>query len=901
MKAIYTAVGLASLQLIATYLSVNEVELAAMLRGVLANSAFFWVLLILASSLRAMRLTAIVLLAVGAVSALINTHISINGSLPSLGHAALASNGAFLEALMLQPSLYIWLVLAVTILWGGRVLPCGLFIKPSRFLGYSLGSVLTVFLLATSFLPVPAFSKWYAKSFVEFNLPTRQIDTGHIQGRLDGHSLVDSREKGARGALTPVKNVILVLVEGLSQAHIDAGWLPQLRLLEQRGLKAIRFLNHQRQTNRGLYSLFCGAYPNLLAGVAKADLMALSGLKQSCLPHALEKGGVETAFIQAASLNYMSKDLFAEAAGFSIVKGQHEISQPELVGPWGVDDVSLYREGLRYLESSGPEKRFLAMLTTSTHPPYRVPDGGQGKQEAFRYAGEAVGWLVDELERRDILDETIIIISSDESSTGDLAVHTELPGDNYGYLLALGGGLSGVATGLRGQVDLPAIISEFLGSDWGVSGVPLSSTPHPLRRLYAGNAFQQELYEITADSFVRCNTSFQCNKKVVEQRIYDLVKQNDLTEADQGPILANMSLRNFDASLDPMVLGRLITTSPRGSTLFAKIDLDTSASPDRKEDKVVDFLGWDCSEQVGGNISLRFTVPGGKSTNPRYFSFPQKFDQQCHKLWVHDLVQPTSSSWKLNEWRLEVDPEESAIVDHIAKEKFQPSQLKRIAHAGGGLDNKVYTNSIAALDHNYALGFRLFELDFIWTSDSQLVCGHDWQDSVDKNHGFRYEVAPTLAQFDRDFANSKYAPCTLGALTDWLVRHPEVEVVTDIKDQNLKGLVLLRQSLGSNASQIIPQIYAPSEYSVVREIGYEQIILTLYRYGGDTRQLLKDISGLQLFAITMPKHRALGGLGVLLGKLGIATYTHTINDINSFGVFREHWGIDEIYTDFITP
>ena len=52
--------------------------------------------------------------------------------------------------------------------------------------------------------------------------------------------------------------------------------------------------------------------------------------------------------------------------------------------------------------------------------------------------------------------------------------------------------------------------------------------------------------------------------------------------------------------------------------------------------------------------------------------------------------------------------------------------VKMVAHAGGGIDGKAYTDSIDALDLNLKKGFTYFELDFVLTSDNNLVCMHGW-------------------------------------------------------------------------------------------------------------------------------------------------------------------------------
>ena len=63
----------------------------------------------------------------------------------------------------------------------------------------------------------------------------------------------------------------------------------------------------------------------------------------------------------------------------------------------------------------------------------------------------------------------------------------------------------------------------------------------------------------------------------------------------------------------------------------------------------------------------------------------------------------------------------------------------------------------------------------------------------------------------------------------WFADHPQAFLVTDVKERNLDAL----EHIGSNYPQfltrIIPQIYQPSEYTIVRELGFEKIIWTLYK------------------------------------------------------------------------
>jgi len=70
-----------------------------------------------------------------------------------------------------------------------------------------------------------------------------------------------------------------------------------------------------------------------------------------------------------------------------------------------------------------------------------------------------------------------------------------------------------------------------------------------------------------------------------------------------------------------------------------------------------------------------------------------------------------------------------AATAHVVFEKFSEtrSEMILISHAGGGLEEGNYSNSLEALDRAYADGLRYFEVDFSWTCDGKLVLIHDWK------------------------------------------------------------------------------------------------------------------------------------------------------------------------------
>lgn len=156
--------------------------------------------------------------------------------------------------------------------------------------------------------------------------------------------------------------------------------------------------------------------------------------------------------------------------------------------------------------------------------------------------------------------------------------------------------------------------------------------------------------------------------------------------------------------------------------------------------------------------------------------------------------------------------------------------LPRVAHAGGGYKGETYTDSIQALDTN-SKKFDLFEIDLSFTADDQLVCIHDWDSSAERTFGRKFDSPPTLKRFKELVSQHVlYENCTLETLVNWLNANPSKRVVTDVKDDNVQALKKLVNVYPEIRERIIPQIYHPREYSEVKRMGFDTIILTLYRW-----------------------------------------------------------------------
>lgn len=162
------------------------------------------------------------------------------------------------------------------------------------------------------------------------------------------------------------------------------------------------------------------------------------------------------------------------------------------------------------------------------------------------------------------------------------------------------------------------------------------------------------------------------------------------------------------------------------------------------------------------------------------------------------------------------------LTQHEGCRTYVPIKDKiLVAHAGGGLPDKIYANTFDAMDVAVRHRFRYLEIDF-WKVGDEILLAHD------KPLGSE----PTAAQ-----------------LLAWMQRHPEVFVVTDFKTDNEQGLRQLSDMAGPLRTRFIPQIYNPSEFKSVSQLGMRKPILTLYRVKEPWREFANsaDIAAVTMF------------------------------------------------------
>lgn len=218
-----------------------------------------------------------------------------------------------------------------------------------------------------------------------------------------------------------------------------------------------------------------------------------------------------------------------------------------------------------------------------------------------------------------------------------------------------------------------------------------------------------------------------------------------------------------------------------------------------------------------------------------------------------------------------------------------------VAHAGGLASGWDYTNSREALDENYRRGFRYFEVDLSWTVDGHLVLVHDWEKTWRRY--FAGTDVPTREQFLAAPMRHGLQALALEDALDWLRRHPDAFLVTDVKARNLEALAQIARQAGPLVERFVPQVYEPEEIARARELGFGRLILTVYRSKLAPDVLTRAAQEGGVWALTIPEARARSGeYAQALADATLPVYAHTVNDAGAWRELRA-LGVDGLYTD----
>ena len=229
----------------------------------------------------------------------------------------------------------------------------------------------------------------------------------------------------------------------------------------------------------------------------------------------------------------------------------------------------------------------------------------------------------------------------------------------------------------------------------------------------------------------------------------------------------------------------------------------------------------------------------------------------------------------------------------------------RIIHAGGFLRTQKgeivsYTNSLEALYNVYTKGYRFCEIDLQETADGIIICGHGDESELVYGTGLPYNA--TGIEFLNSRIYGEFTPISLSDLAEFIVTHPEMYIITDVKTDNVKMCSRIAKEYPDLQDRFIVQIQFPEEYEPIASLGFKYIMYPIFKTPDNQR----DVLSLAAFA----RHHDLVAMIVSNGyytsdlKLGLAgkiigtpIILHTLNDEWEINYYLDHHLALAVYTD----
>ncbi|MHC4412767.1 MAG: sulfatase-like hydrolase/transferase [Planctomycetota bacterium] len=715
-------------------------------------------------------------------------------------------------------------------------------------------------------------------------------------------------------------NLVFIYLESLERTYFDKnifpGLITGLRELEKESLTFtnINQVFGTQWTIGGMTASQCGiplVTPSLGNSMSGMDRF-LSGA--TCMGDKLNDRGYHLTYMGGSSLDFAGKGKFYRSHGFKDVHGRAKLvptlQDPSYKTGWGLYDDSLFDRAYKRFESlAASGNRFgLFMLTLDTHHPNGYPskrcagkvyrDGNNPILNAVLCSDFLVSEFVRKIRNSRYAQNTLIVIASDHLAMPNTAWDQLQKGDRKNLFMAIDPNRRKYSRfGKAGStLDIAPTVLSMLGYD-----VPSFGLGRDLLRSKATLFEQVKEPSKTLKGWTQQLAGFW-NYPVIKDGILIDSKRKHIRIADRvikAPALLTLA--------ENMVIENIKFEFFSHKKLISYVNEMHSDTP----------LLWvdSCQKLKLFNrkvASTEFCLFAGRLGSDHGLTMNINGEAYIARAILADAIGGTLSPSVFEERKqqikamieygtAEIDDASTPQSKHPKMQRKKSMSLKRVAHAGGGYMGETYTNSLDALTHNINNGYELFEIDFSWTADKHLVCIHDWGDSFKRSFGIEAKEIPTLTEFQQIVHDkSEFRKCTLDSLINFLDKNPLAYVVTDVKKDNIRALTVMATKFPQYENRIIPQIYQPEDYELVRHMGYKNIIWTLYRYSKDDDAVLKHARMMKLYAITMPKERAKGGLALKLAELDIPSYVHTVNTRGEFNEFSK-LGITEIYTDFLHP
>lgn len=348
-------------------------------------------------------------------------------------------------------SRFLLIVLLAIVAYGALYFGLKVLLRSPRFARYvpallALGiTTLAIFLfIASDRRNVPEADRVHAANpLMELVLSALNGDTSNLLDAKDAvflaalpppthdRSLLPADLRGSVG-----KNVILVVLESVSAKHVagtapkGASLTPNLERYADRTLVFTNAYAHVGYSSKSLFSIVTGRLP--LFSI-KVETYEFQQTPMATIASRMKQLGYRTALFMSGDLSFQSADEFLSGRGFDRIADMETIPCPFVTyeastSEWpegkSVDDKCTVDALMAWATRPSRQPFFALMWTGNTHWPYfskPEPRPGELAAEetlnryvaAVRSSDRAIGAMLDDLARRGMFNDTIVIVVSD--------------------------------------------------------------------------------------------------------------------------------------------------------------------------------------------------------------------------------------------------------------------------------------------------------------------------------------------------------------------------------------------------------------------------------------------------------------------------------------------------------
>lgn len=220
-----------------------------------------------------------------------------------------------------------------------------------------------------------------------------------------------------------------------------------------------------------------------------------------------------------------------------------------------------------------------------------------------------------------------------------------------------------------------------------------------------------------------------------------------------------------------------------------------------------------------------------------------------------------------------------------------------IAHAGGVIDGLRYLNCKENVLLSLNKGFKYIELDLCMTSDSVLVCAHDWPffHSISTANNSSPEESITEAEFKNRIIHDRYTTLTFKDALNIRDLYKFILVIDKVSDAS----VLNRYIEKDSRQKVMVEAFSLQDYVDLKEAGYIPM-LSVYEFNFEQLFMLFVKLPLRyrikIEWISVHASSNMASLRMLKRLFGCYVALYGNNDSN---FLQEHIGkeVDLVYTD----